>query len=59
MEKRLCLTYCVAFQQNMKQASGGRAMPPLAPEGFPLGVGDFASSSFSVPVTEDGLCLSL
>lgn len=43
----------------MHQASGGRAMPPLVPKGFPLGVGDFANGSFSISVTEDGLCVSL
>lgn len=59
VEKSLCLTYSVAFQWNVHQASGGRVLPPLAPKGFPLGAGDFTSSSFSISVTGDGLCLSL
>lgn len=57
--KKFYLTYCVAFEQNVHQPSVGRAMPPLAPEVFPLGVGYFASSSFSIPMTKDSPCLSL
>lgn len=43
----------------MDQASGGRAMPPLAPKEFRLRVGEFCNGSFSTSVTEGGLYLSL